>query len=278
MPTQRRSGSQRSDLGLKRYGREDVEDLEDFTVSSGGTTLGAAWERLFRPLERELRVFTRTLSHLGPLRQEPKRLERYTPTSDRNVGSSGEDMLSLMYDKPFLVTEVNNYLGLMNLPYRLRVVSLAEANPVGSFIYLGLTNRSTDLELSPSDVGVGYSQVLPLIAQSVLSRDSLVCVEQPELHLHPAMQAELGDMFIGQALSGNRVQFLIETHSESLMLRLLRRVREGRIDASRIQVLYVDQLPAGNSEIVELPILPSGEFARPWPHGFFDERLQEFGF
>jgi predicted ATPase len=138
--------------------------------------------------------------------------------------------------------------------------------------------NSSGLEVSPTDVGVGYSQVLPLITQSVLSRNSLICVEQPELHLHPAMQARLGDMFIEQTLSGHNVQFLIETHSESLMLRFLRRVREQKISPEDIQVLYIDQDKTGQSHIYDLPILRNGEFGAQWPHGFFDERLEEFGF
>jgi len=141
-----------------------------------------------------------------------------------------------------------------------------------------LENRTSGLEVSPRDVGVGYSQVLPLIAQAVLSRNSLICIEQPELHLHPAMQARLADIFIQQAQSGNNVQFLIETHSESLMLRILRRIREGSLDPDDVHVLYIDQLPDGTSKVVNLPIHPSGDFAAPWPHGFFDDRMEEFGF
>jgi predicted ATPase len=263
----------RVDIPLKRYDRADDDD--ESSVPS--RYVSRNWMNDARVVSRQLRSFLRDLSHLGPLRQEPTRLERYVPTSGRYVGANGAEMLSLMYDQPSLVTQVNNYLGLMNLPYRLQVTSLGDRNTVGTIISLELRNVKTGLELSPTDVGVGYSQVLPLITQSVLSRDSLICVEQPELHLHPAMQARLADVFIGQALSGHNVQFLIETHSESLMLRILRRVREGSIPTDLVRVLYVDQTTSGESKIVELPILPSGDFEIPWPNGFFDERLEEYG-
>jgi len=62
-----------------------------------------------------------------------------------------------------------------------------------------------------------------------------------------------------------------------LMLRFLRRIREGLLDPESIQVLYVDQDSEGASHIYELPISPSGEFLVEWPHGFFDDRLEELG-
>jgi len=237
-----------------------------------------AWDRIHRATWPALNQEFRRLVHVGPLRREPPRIERYVPTEDREVGRSGEHMLALLHEQPRLVTEVNNVLASMELPYRIKVVLMSSKEAVGTVIHLVLTNVGSNLEVSPSDVGVGYSQVLPLIAQSVLAKDQLVCVEQPELHLHPAMQARLADMFLDQATGGNRARFLIETHSESLMLRFLRRIREERVSPDEVQVLYVDQDHDGNSVVTELPISSDGEFMTRWPNGFFDERLEELGF
>jgi ABC-type ATPase involved in cell division len=237
-----------------------------------------SWDRIYRAIWPTLNQEFHRLVHVGPLRREPPRIERYVPTEDREVGRSGEHMLALLHEQPRLVTEVNNVLASMELPYRIKVVLMSSKEAVGTVIHLVLTNVGSSLEVSPSDVGVGYSQVLPLIAQSVLAKDQLVCVEQPELHLHPAMQARLADMFLDQATGGNRARFLIETHSESLMLRFLRRIREERVSPDEIQVLYVDQDHDGNSVVTELPISSDGEFMTRWPNGFFDERLEELGF
>jgi predicted ATPase len=215
--------------------------------------------------------------YLGPLREEPTRYERFTPTSNHDVGQSGENMLSLLYSNPQYVTAVNNHLATMEVPYEIRVGQLESQETLGSILHMSLVNRA-GLVLSPSDVGVGYSQVLPLITQAVVSKRDLVCVEQPELHLHPAMQARLGDVFIDAALGGNNVQFLIETHSESLMLRILRRIREGRLSPDDVSVLYIDQDKNGISHVVDLEINEAGDFITAWPHGFFDERLDEIGF
>jgi len=173
----------------------------DGQVDDTGPLLGESpllhgWDEIcsgnWGPCRRQLDGVT----HIGPLRQEPHRFDRYSPTDGHEVGATGGQMLSLLYEQPNLVIEVNEYLALMELPYKIKVGSLSSAETVGKVIYLALVNRKTGLELSPSDVGVGYSQVLPLIAQSTLARNQLVCIEQPELHLHPAMQARLGDRTI----------------------------------------------------------------------------------
>lgn len=264
-------------VNFQRY-RDSTHDNDDSLSMPRGFGVRAEWEEIGTSLNRALRANLRELSYVGPLRQEPQRFERYVPSMERTVGSTGEHMLSVLIDRPNVLLDVNNYLSSMELPYRIKVERLGAQEAVGAIVYLALVNHKTGLEVSPSDVGVGYSQILPLIAQAVLSRNSVVCVEQPELHLHPAMQARLGDMFIDQAKGGNNVQFVIETHSESLMLRILRRIREGKIGPDDVQVLYVDQDANGRSVVHDLPIHESGDFLTPWPNGFFDERLEEIGF
>jgi hypothetical protein len=240
--------------------------------------LALAWDDVYKthwvPLGQKLRKVV----HVGPLRREPSRFERYVPTQDREVGRAGEQMLALLHENPELVRGVNNVLAMLELPYRIKVVLLTSSEAVGTVLHLALKSVTSELEVSTSDVGVGYSQVLPLITQAVLARNQLVCVEQPELHLHPAMQSRLADVFIDQATGGNRAQFLIETHSESLMLRILRRIREGRLPPDDVQVLYIDQDETGTSVVTELPISADGEFMTRWPKGFFDERLEELEF
>ena len=149
---------------------------------------------------------------------------------------------------------------------------------------LVLIDKRSNTPVSHRDVGVGVSQVLPVLVSAYASTGELIAIEQPEIHLHPALQAELGDVFLESALgeSGNR--FLIETHSEHLILRILRRIREttdgelpdGKTPVSPedVAVLYIQPGPDG-AEIIELPITPDGDFEQLWPDGFFDERAAE---
>jgi len=91
---------------------------------------------------------------------------------------------------------------------------------------LFLIDEKNGVEVQPPDVGTGISQVLPVIVSALYFKEGIVAIEQPELHLHPALQAEIGDVFLQSALGENHNRFLIETHSEHLLLRIMRRMRE----------------------------------------------------
>lgn len=142
---------------------------------------------------------------------------------------------------------------------------------------------ATKVKVPPSNLGVGFSQMIPFVSSALSSENRLIAIEQPELHVHPALQTELADLFIQSAKErGNR--FLIETHSEHLILRILRRIRETNdntlpegktsLRPEDVAVLYV-QPGENGSEVIELPVTVDGDFAAPWPGGFFAERSAE---
>ena len=115
-------------------------------------------------------------------------------------------------------------------------------------------------------------------------RTKLLAIEQPEIHLHPALQAELGDVFLESALGGDGNTCLIESHSEHLLLRIMRRMRETstgklpdgvpEVRPEDVMVLFVE--PDGSQSIVrEMPLNERGELVKAWPGGFFEEGLRE---
>jgi len=164
---------------------------------------------------------------------------------------------------------------------RARLLELLKEAPKSAEIKL--VDKRSRLQLDPSDVGVGISQVLPIVVAAVVPGASVVAIEQPELHIHPAMQVAVGDLFI-EGATKHGMSFLIETHSEHLMLRLLRRIREtteGELPPGGVElrpedvsVVYV-QSGANGVEMVPLLIDETGEFSTKWPRGFFDERAEE---
>lgn len=148
---------------------------------------------------------------------------------------------------------------------------------------ISIEPTSTELDLAMTDVGVGLSQVVPVIVATFDESAALVMLEQPELHLHPRMQVGLGDLFISGIQSVKRT-LLIETHSEHLLLRLLRRVREtteGELpphaDPIRADQLSINFVEAGDNgvNVRPLTVTNSGDFAGWWPEGFFEERAKE---
>jgi len=160
---------------------------------------------------------------------------------------------------------------------------LREAD-VDRFSEIVLMDRRSNTVVSHRDVGIGVSQVLPVLVNAYGRREKTVAIEQPEIHLHPALQSELADVFIESALGERRNTFLLETHSEHLLLRVMRRMRETfestlpegcrAVRPEDVMVLFVE--PDGPRSIVrEMPLNERGELVKAWPGGFFEEGLRE---
>jgi predicted ATPase len=131
--------------------------------------------------------------------------------------------------------------------------------------------------------------MIPVVVACLKKNPGVVMVEQPELHIHPAIQVGLGDLFLSAAgtdqnsISDGKT-LLIETHSEHIMLRLLRRVRESsnnelppgamRAEAKDIAVIYVENSDQ-TVEFKKMHVDSEGDFSDRWPRGFFTERAEE---
>jgi hypothetical protein len=149
-----------------------------------------------------------------------------------------------------------------------------------------LRDVATRRRRHPQDVGEGITQVIPVIAALVANSKGGFCgIEQPELHLHPSLAAKLGDLVITKMLTEfHLARALIETHSEHLILRILRRIRQTTdgelpehippVKPDNVCVLWVDNLGDGTT-IQRLRIDERGEFIDRWPAGFFSERAEE---
>lgn len=152
-------------------------------------------------------------------------------------------------------------------------------------IRIWLHDISRNINLKPHEIGTGISQVLPIVVAAVGVYAPLVVIEQPELHIHPALQVRLGDLFIENRLGILFIEniineeiyeksFLIETHSEHLLLRLMRRIREGKIKPDDVNVIFAEPMEHG-SRFIKLRLDKEGDFIDEWPGGFFEESFQE---
>jgi len=247
---------------------------------------------IIRPICNTFRSLFKNLVYLGPLRSQPERYYTFSGDTTDYVGQSGEYLPSILFQRPELVGQINKDLEELDLKYRVKLDKLQyeEDSSPSNIFSLRLVHTDTGINASLRDVGFGISQVLPIVVQNRLSKEKTLLIEQPEIHLHPAHQAELGDMFIRSALREEKEQrntILLETHSEHLMLRILRRIRETSeneplpegIPAIRpedVAVLYVQPGEGDEgAQIIEIPVTADGDFAEKWPRGFFTERVKE---
>jgi len=247
------------------------------------------------------------LSYLGPLRCVPSRYARLEGAMDASALARGGGAWDEIRRNPRVLGTVSGWLGegRLRLPYILKSVAFLDASKLrmaleeresGAKSLVQQLAESPDAsalifedvlagaEVTQCDIGFGVSQVLPVLVNAAAMRERLIAIEQPELHLHPAQQAELGDVFIESALGERRNTFVLETHSEHLILRVLRRVREtteGNLPAGAapvrpedVSVVFVEPTCQG-SFVRQLPVTPDGDFGAPWPGGFFAERFQD---
>ncbi len=216
----------------------------------------------------------RGCTFVGPVRHMPSGLTYGEDglMSEGDLGAPG--LAQVLLSHPPALSRLNENLATMELPYR--VIAKDVDLGFGSGVALYLLGRGSKIRLQLRDVGYGCSQLLPVLLAAVYSSE-VACVEQPELHLHPRQQGHLTDLFIDSSAtqpdggnSAGPTQWIVETHSEAIVSRLQRRVREGRIECGEVVVLYVEPSDEG-SRVLHLRMDERGEFLDAWPGGFFEE-------
>ena len=241
----------------------------------------------------ELERLFRSVSYLGPLRSRVDRLYPWTGTEPESVGYAGENTISALLaakdrklnyrpsqHKRTLATVVAEQLK------NLGIIADFRAQPIspGQKLYevKVKTHPKSDWVDLP-DVGFGISQVLPVIVQSFYAPvNSILFIEQPELHLHPRAQANLADVLIDALNSRHEGQFrnlqlIIETHSEHFLNRLQRRIAEASPDhaiQSDQVAAYFAEVRGQESTLTPLELDLYGNIIN-WPEDFFGNSMGE---
>lgn len=260
-------------------------------IAPRGDTEGWAYlDELYKAVCGILQDFLLTIVHIGPLRPEPQRrysFDRAMEFEWRERGwSAFLDFLSGKMEKD-RSDRIGHWLSELDLAASAETRATSRPGAITSEFEIGIQEFEGAPAYPLSSVGSGLSQVLPVIVQTVAAEPgSLVIIEQPELHLHPAAQAELGDFFLQLSLVESRPIFLLETHSEHLILRIMRRMRNTarnelpkRISPTTPENVAVNvtsrERQQSFSTIHRMDLSPEGKLMEPWPGGFFEEGFRE---
>ena len=219
--------------------------------------------------------------YLGPLREYPARQYTWAGSEPSDMGQRGEAVVAALLSARRRGPEISMGQGIprRNVEQhvadwleRLRLVrgfNVEEIAPGSNLYRVKVKTNYNSAEVLLTEVGFGVSQVLPVLTLAFyVPEGSTVILEQPELHLHPGVQAGLADVLI-DAVKRRRVQIILESHSEHLLLRLQRRIAEGQLAPSDAAIYFCDR-PYGRSAIKRLEIDESGHI-KNWPANFFGD-------
>ena len=229
-------------------------------------------KELFSPLQTRFENLFRSICYLGPLREYPRRHYAWQGKHSPGVGQRGEDMVTALFSGRIqlrsLDEQIPKWLQRLDLidSYRLNPISSSERD------YEFLVRKyKGGPEVRLTDVGFGVSQVLPvLVLCYYVPEGSILILEQPEAHLHPKVQSELADLLI-EVVKERQLQIILESHSEHLLIRLMRRIAEEQISADDT-AFYFCEMNEGVSEIERLNVDDYGNITN-WPQHFFGDEM-----
>jgi len=229
--------------------------------------------------------------YLGPLREYPKRIYSWSGETPESVGHKGEFSVAAILAASSQGRMLNR--GPKKRQHRFDEIIaqwLKDLGIIDSFIVKAVSKgrkeyeilvktHASSSEVKITDVGFGVSQVLPALVEAFYCPpNSTVWMEQPEIHLHPQVQAELADVFISaiQARENGKarnVQLIVESHSEHFLNRLQRRIAEGFLKPEEIAV-YFCRRGSSAAELEPLRLNLFGEIEN-WPEYFFGDEMAD---
>ena len=236
-------------------------------------------------LELQFEELFGRLFYLGPLREYPKRQYSWAGVQPADMGRRGERVVDALLASRESGLKLSRGRGHRRQTVEARVaewlkelglITSFEVRPItkgGRLFQVWVRRDPKAAEVLITDVGFGVSQILPVITLCYYAPEgSTLLLEQPEIHLHPGVQAGLADVLVDAAKTRG-VQIIVESHSEHLLRRLQRHVAEETLSPEEA-ALYFCQTDKGESRLTPLDLDPYGNI-RNWPKDFFGDELGE---
>jgi len=294
------------DLYLNGFSRPlDIDDLKDLNLAGlwAGSMLIQASNEITNHLSE--------MQYIGPLRRHYSPPAQHRNKTDERSWADGLGAWDHLFNSPASLVTVNKWLSdplLFGFDCTVQTTSnlIAEADELlrelegedAGRIRRILNDLNSDgrviitskdgYRLNSTDVGVGFSQVLPIIVAARGPAPACILLEQPELHIHVRLQAVLGDLLATGIVPDtpwqrSKRQFIVETHSEALLLRLMRRIRETtkeivnngpRLLCDHVAIYHISK-EDGNSIAKKIELDTYGNLTDYWPDDLFDISLKE---
>ncbi|OFW86948.1 MAG: hypothetical protein A3J37_08845 [Alphaproteobacteria bacterium RIFCSPHIGHO2_12_FULL_45_9] len=264
------------------HSKQLESNIEDNKYSDEINTFINADRTLMKAFSRLRRAFD-GFDTLGAFRERPTRTYMFSGESPIQVGRTGASAIDMLVSDKSRRGSQNKNLVRKTSEWFIKSGMAAglEINALTSRHYEICIKDESKGQHNLCDVGFGCSQVLPVLvstfafesrnAYDELGGGSILIIQEPEIHLHPNAQAELGTLFANASQAG---QIFIETHSPYLILRLQSEVAQEHILANSINTFYVQRKKDG-AAFTHMHLLNNGLFKDKWPEGFFPHRHEE---
>ncbi|HEX6899660.1 MAG TPA: DUF3696 domain-containing protein [Thermoanaerobaculia bacterium] len=236
-------------------------------------------------LELQFEELFARLFYLGPLREYPKRQYAWAGAQPADMGRRGERVVDALLASRESGVKISRGRGKkrQNVEQRvaewlkkLGLIDSFQVRPItqgGRLFQVWVRRDPKAAEVLITDVGFGVSQILPVITLCYYAPEgSTLLLEQPEIHLHPKVQAGLADVLV-DAMKTRGIQIILESHSEHLLRRLQRRVAEEEVTPEEA-ALYFCFTDKGESHLTPLDLDLFGNI-KNWPRDFFGDEFGE---
>ena len=245
--------------------------------------LGAAADAI-RPTGPALLDELGRIIYLGPVRQLARRDYVWGGRMPAHIGDDGGRAVDVLIASGIahqsaqrrnrpptggarIFTEAADWLRQLQLADGLEVRALGSSSR-----YELLINQQGQ-SINLKDVGVGVSQVIPVIVAALFAQPGhIVIVEEPESHLHPLAQAQLAEL-LASVSAARGVQFIVETHSEHLFRRMQTLIARQTVKPEQAAMYFVQREGAA-AKLLPLNIDEYGRVTN-WPPQFFGDALGE---
>lgn len=218
------------------------------------------------------------IDYLGAIRAEPESDYIFSNDNYKKIGIKGQNAYPILINDFIntsqIINKVSNWYKNNFENWQLKVI---ETKIVTETKYEIAISNSVLNSINIKQTGQGIHQLLPLIVRTYMEdlEPTLIIIEEPETHLHPAAHGNLAERFVDSFLEDNNKNYLIETHSQNFVLRMRRLIAEGILKADQLAIYYVDFNEELNESTLESIKIDDGGGVEKWPDGIFSETTIE---